>query len=232
LRTTLPVESWDTIHSHMRSTWKQGEHVCLVGPTGCGKTTLARELLPMRAFSVAFAVKRTDDTLSALGWPIIRQWPPERPSQRQVILWPKMDSMDAFQRQHDVMRAALRDIYRKGGWTVYADDLAYMSEMLKLDKEIRAIAKQGRSAKITLVSCIQRPSRVPIETYSEVGHLFAWRLGDGRDAKTLREIAGAGPVDPGLLMASLRQLPQHSFLYLDVHTGEMCQSELATEAVA
>ena len=224
---TLDVMPWEELYFYMASTWRQGEHVCLIGPTGCGKTTLARELLPLRRFVIAFAVKREDDSLTALGWPIIRDWPLERMYERS-ILWPKVETLDSFQRQHEIMRKALRDIYTRGRWTVYADDLGYMSNTLKLDREIRAIAQQGRSAKITLVSSIQRASWVPVDVYAQVGHLFLWRAGDARDSKRLTEIAGAGPVDTALMFYHSRNLPQHGFLYIHVPTGRMVQSELAT----
>src|SRR3954471_22907642 len=45
-------------------TFKQGEHCTLVGTTGSGKTTLARELLlPQRDYVVVLGTKAEDDSL-------------------------------------------------------------------------------------------------------------------------------------------------------------------------
>jgi hypothetical protein len=222
---------WSDIAEHMERSWRQGEHVCMIGPTGCGKTSVTNDLIENRRYVVAFAVKREDETLESLGWPITRVWPPNRPygkgtNLERFVLWPKIENETDFQNQHNQFNRALWDMFGQGRWTIYADDLKYMSGVLKLDKPIRAIAEQGRSAKLTLVSCVQRPSRVPVEVYTEVGHLFIWRPGDGRDQKRLMEIAGAGPIDVREMLDRSKNLSQHGVLYVDVHTGVMLETIL------
>src|SRR6185437_5983146 len=76
-----------------RARWRQGEHVALIGPTGSGKTGLASDLLAIRAYVVALAVKRHDDTLGMFqGYKILKKWPPEY-GQKHVILWVKPQSL-------------------------------------------------------------------------------------------------------------------------------------------
>src|ERR1039458_6038999 len=61
---------------YMKTHWKQGEHVCLVAPTGEGKTVFVTQLLGrLRRFVLIFDAKGDDQTLEELGWPRIDKWP-------------------------------------------------------------------------------------------------------------------------------------------------------------
>src|SRR5437660_38183 len=57
---------WREFFTWFRRTWRQGEHVSLIGPTGSGKTTLGIHLIALRPYVTAFAVKPQDDTMHKL----------------------------------------------------------------------------------------------------------------------------------------------------------------------
>jgi len=201
--------------------WRQGEHVTLIGPTGQGKTTLAIELLPVRKWVVMFATKPKDRTLDGLrreGWYVTAEWPAPA-LERRVILWPPAAKLDSRRDQVAAFGEALEAIYRTGAWCIYADELAYLTDELRLEPELRMMWQQGRSLGISLVAGFQRPANVPLLAYSQATHLFLWRTNDGRDLKRLQEVSGV--VDLRTMLATVQSLDRHEALYVNTRTGAM-----------
>jgi energy-coupling factor transporter ATP-binding protein EcfA2 len=211
--------------------WRQGEHVSLIGPTGAGKTTLALELLPKRKFVVVLGTKPKDPTLSKLktkGFEVIRKWPDHVSTEihPKLILWPTMRKPgDAKKQQREVGRA-LAEIFTQGGWTVYADELRYISGTLKLSSLLELIWQQGRSLGISLVGGTQRPAHVPLMVYDQATHLFFWR---DNDEANLKRIGGLGRLDSKLIRDTVGDLPHHSTLYLNTRTGRMVVTKVDLE---
>lgn len=216
---TLPFTAWGSFLD--RFSWKQGEHVSLIGPTGGGKTTLALAILPMRSYVVVFATKPTDDTMQTLvemGWHKTETWPPVDPSHRKIILWPPYKKPKYEAGQKPVFAKAFDDIYDVGKWCVYIDEAAYFVDDLKLDRQMKRFWRQGRSEGISLVASTQRPAWVPLDIYSQATHLFFWRTTDERDVD---RIAGVGAANSALIKRVIPNLPLHHSLYVNTRTGAM-----------
>lgn len=212
--------------------WRQGEHVSLIGPTGAGKTTLGLAILPFRRYSVALGTKPKDPTLSALvraGWSRIRRWRDRPPmpivngkmAPVRLILWPTFRRMADAAEHRQVFRDALHDMFAEGSWCLFADEIMYLSNDLRLDAELKLWWRQGRSIGLSLVAATQRPAWVPLELYSQASHLFLWRTTDRRDLERLRDISG--PVDSRELMATVQSLDWRAFevLYVDTKSGRL-----------
>jgi len=208
-----------------RLDWSQGDHVTLIGPTKCGKTTLARALLPERKHVLVLACKTRSPSMDAYArendYRIVPRWEDVgtvRPKGDRVILWPKPRRFggdpDEFEaRQYAEFRDCLRELYEVGGWTIYVDELSYVSGFLGLDRELNRLWLQGREIPLTLVVGMQSPVHVPAYAYDQIQHVYLWRNRDSRRVKRLAELSGA--MDPDELEAGLRALRGHEVLYVD-----------------
>jgi ABC-type cobalamin/Fe3+-siderophores transport system ATPase subunit len=221
---TVPTLEWSDFLR--RFDWRQGEHVSLIGPTGGGKTTLAVQLLERRGYVVAIGTKPKDKTLNYLrrhqGYKLVRELPgqvqPGRPS--RVIVWPKMSTLDRAKKRELAthVRTTLDRAYSAGGWTIFADELSFLSNTLKLAPELSDIWQQGRSNHVSLIGCSQRPRHIPLDAYSAASHLFLWRNNDEYD---LKRLSGLNGVSSALVRSIVPQLPRFAVLYVSTRTGAM-----------
>lgn len=220
---------------------KPGQHVTLIGPNGCGKTTIGMKILAQatqenpgtRGLMLVMKPDRGpksegrkatgDRTVSRLarqlGFRVTRNWPPMRLPFRGEppawVYWPRhtMDPDIDEDEHYARFRAAILDSYRSGDTWVMGDEAYGLSKTLGLDRELVTLLSQGRSMNAGAILATQRPAWVPPSMYSEAKHLFLWRMADGAIYDRLREIGGQ--LDPRRVEAILRQLPdKHSCLYL------------------
>jgi energy-coupling factor transporter ATP-binding protein EcfA2 len=199
-------------------TWEPGQHLSLIGQTGTGKSTLAASLLESRKYKVVLKSKPdkvtypTDRTIrTAAGMDNTRY--------DSFLLVPKYEDQ---QRQFSI---ALERVWRQGGWTIYGDELFYLSERLRLTKPIERLLTQGRSKGISVAIGMQRPARVTRFAISESTHVLSFGL-EGRDAKELSYATTRAVED------AVSGLPEHHFVWfkrprtvwvgtLDIASGEL-----------
>lgn len=180
----------------MRREWRQGQHIAIMGRTGRGKTTLARDLLTARDWVVALAVKRADDTLETFpraGYKLIKKWPPDYGAQR-LLLWARPRNLSDIGKQKSVLARVFDDVYQNGGWCVFCDDVAYIANALGFKSTLSILLNQARSGHSSLVAAMTQPSSVsqaiPSEVWRQVRfHLiFYYRV--GRDLDSIADIVG------------------------------------------
>jgi energy-coupling factor transporter ATP-binding protein EcfA2 len=225
--TDAPRVPWDRFQERV-FTWRRGEHVALLGPTGQGKTFLMRALLPLHPFVTVFATKPRDDVMENLvsrnGYQKIERWGsyPVKDMPRRV-LWPDATRLDSVQIQKDVFHDAFGRMFREGGWTVVWDETWYLTNVLRLEMDVRVFLLQGRSLEISCLAATQRPANVPLEIYDQSTHLFFWRDNDDRNLTRLREINARG----GRIVKSIvMNLEPHQVLYINTRTGQMVRTRV------
>lgn len=194
----------------------------MVGQTGSGKTTAMRELLDIRDYVVVIGTKREDDSLykplKDKGYVITdtfdpRDWDIDQ-EPRVVFRCPLADASEkAEAAQREQIRKVLRGIYIAGGWTLALDEVGYLSRDLKLDRELNAIWREGRSAGTTIVAGTQRPVNVPRNMWEMATHELSWRVTGREDRMSASEYLGGLQ---GVAFETMAQLPKHEFLYVDV----------------
>lgn len=218
----LQVVDWPAFAELFRNEHRQGEHVSLVGPTGSGKSVLGLSLCriigsrmasdrrPARV--VAFATKPRDRTVSALGWPTVKEWPPGY-GQEHVVVWPKPSDPDtAASQQRRVIRPIMQAIYREGGQTVYIDEAAYFERPPPTGLGLAGLVEQywqtARSLDLTLIAGTQRPRLVSRSMWSEPSWVFIFRVHDEDDLKRVAEAAGGRAA----IVEAASRLGGHEFL--------------------
>jgi hypothetical protein len=214
-----PLVPWADFLPRLK--WRQGEHVALIGPTGQGKSTLALELLPRRDWTAIIATKPADRTLSGLrkeGYVRTATWPAPNPDARRVLLWPAWRTPADDARQRAAIDHALHRVFEARGWCVFADDVQYLTEHLKLRRTLVSLWLQARSLGISVVAATQRPRIAPLEMFNQSTHLFLWQTADDED---LRRLGGLGGMSAKRIRSIVAGLPRHHALYVNTRDGAL-----------
>lgn len=236
--------------------WRQGEHVTIVGPTGTGKTTVIRAILPKRYEAggavAVLATKSRDANLESWArtdrMSIVRDWPPkpERPWRRprdivgpggrvtrwdhRVMVWPRPEGLalgDVDDVIADTHRRAMTDMYWEGNWCIVGEELWELSR-LGLTSELSQIWTQGRSAGLSLVGATQRPVGIPLFAYNNASHLFMF--GDNDD-RNLERLQGIGGMSGSTLREAVKGLRGHDVLYIGTRTRELIRTRVPVRKV-
>src|SRR3954466_11819256 len=145
--------------------WKQGEHILVTGPTGSGKTALARHIVEQRierkGFVVVMVCKlREDPTIKRdyIGWTRWKNWK-KRPAvhEDRILLWPdtsRMGASAALAHQKNVFSEALDEISKVGKWTLQVNEGLYTASptYLNMSHELGMLHALGRSSALSIVT--------------------------------------------------------------------------------
>lgn len=212
-----PEIPWDQWYAQEQRTFRQGMHVSVSGPTGTGKTVLARYVALIRSYVVVFGTKPHDDQLEAYehqGYIRIDHWPPtkkelsefEGTGEARFLLWPKIVHREDLRRYRHIYAKALDDIFAEGHWTVVIDEALWTcgKSGLDLGEHLSDLAFGARSSKVSLIFLGQRPvGQLPPILWTSVSQALIFHLGRTDD---VRELASLGSYQPQAAALAVQRL--------------------------
>lgn len=235
----VPRVEWSRFDALQSRISRQGNHKLFVGPTGCGKTILARYMARHRKFVVVLGTKPRDESLDGYvdeGYVRVDQWPPrseievsrngakvKRRSYRmepdetgsvRLLLWPNIRSREDLRRLRPVYAEFFDKAFTEGGWTIVIDEAMWVARRsgLGLDQQLADLAFTGRSSNVSLYLCMQRPRNMEKVTWSSVSDAYIFHTGVVDD---VRELASLGTNDPREAVQVIQKdLTGHQFLAL------------------
>lgn len=216
---------WADIKPEFMATWAQGEHLCVFGPTGVGKSTVTTELIEDRveerdAFGAIFANKKRDRTLARLvsnGWRRIPAWPPsyEDRTTHRILIWPQYPGVNNPKAIAPKFIHALDGIMNEGNWTVLINEARYWAENLGLRPQLDELFTGARSNGITVIAEAQGPSWIPTAMREELSWGIFFRPQHRERAKDVADITGDRD-----LWHEFAALRPHEFVLMRLRTDE------------
>lgn len=219
-----PFVAWPQFRRTLDGLWQPGPptwpntHIAIVGATRSGKSRFTREIVELRDRVCLFGTKLVDEPLYTPlrqdGWRMQDQWNPLDTTHERIIFRPPLRAPTPAElaRQADAFRSALLQVFRVGGWTLWFDEVRYLSETLKLANELNLLWLQGGSGGTTIVALTQRPVSVPLNMFEQSRFLVTFRITGLEDRRTMSGYAGmAQPV----VMTVAERLPKYELLFVD-----------------
>lgn len=210
------------------SVWEQGQHVAITGPTGSGKSELARPIIQLRLNHGGHAIVmvgklRPDDTIlnSYKDFTRWTRWKKKPPSyEKKILLWPetsKLPMRAALAHQKQIFQEALDELSMVGLYTFVVDEGLYTShpQFLNMSQDLAILHQMGRSSRLTMITLAQRPAHLPLVVYSSASHAFIGRAREAADMKRMAELGGKeGSRELG---ARISNQDLHEFTWVPIH---------------
>jgi hypothetical protein len=178
------------------------QRTTILGTTGSGKSTCGLWMLAHQRFQarpwIAIDFKQ-EEIFDRAGFPPVRQISLNDRIPRK----PGLYLVSPLPGQEDQLEAFLWRIWRQGNVGVYVDEAALMPDA----DAFPAILQQGRSKRIPVIACSQRPVSVARGLFSEANFFCLYRMIDRRDYRVVEGFVPAADLDT--------PLPAHCWLWYD-----------------
>lgn len=215
--------------TRLGQSWRQGQHILVSGPTGSGKTALARHVVQQRinrgGHVIVFCMKPLEDETIIDEYKDFDRWKRwhKRPKtyENKILLWPdvrkaKGNKDEILAIQKEVFSEAFDGLNDAGHWTVQIDEGLYTvsPDFLGMSGELAMSHAIGRSGRLSMVTLTQRPSHLPLILYGSASHAFVGRTREAVDQKRLAELGSKEGSKELANQISAQSL--HDFLWIPV----------------
>ena len=208
-----------------------GQHMALIGPTGCAKTTHAAGILSgCRKYVLALDPKGEDETLASAGYLRVRELPRRgwraatglaSEDQRQwrdiekaieegrgarVIVGGGSRTAREDEQLQELMREAITYARYGGGWTLYIDEFELLSSqrMFKLGPMIERMLITARRDRTSVITTFQAPAWVSKHATRQARYAVVWP----QDSDMIKNIARGMSRDWRDVAAVCDELPE------------------------
>lgn len=159
------------------------------------------------------------------GWVMRETWTPENTEEPRVIFRPPLaePTPEAIAKQREAFRVALIRLWQLGGWTVWFDEIRYLSEQLNLKSELNLLWLQGGSGGTVILALTQRPVSVPLNMFEQSRFLVTFRITGREDRRTMSDYAGnLAPV----VFEVAAELEPRELLFCDTELDIICRTRV------
>lgn len=168
------------------------DRTTIIGGTGTGKTTLGAWVLSKQRFDARpwILLDFKDEEL----WDLIGD-----PPLRELKLG-KMPGKTGLYRMHvapgqeDDLETWLWNVWKHENIGLFCDEVSLIPQR----NAFKAILRQGRSKRIPVISCTQRPVDCDREIFTESQYVSVFRMDDIRDYKTIQGFTRNAPIEKPL----------------------------------
>jgi hypothetical protein len=183
----IEAYSWEDFKSEWLSRhWQQGQHMCVMAPTGVGKSTLVAGVIGERKWVGVLGIKGMDDVLIGLakqGFQVVKSWPLPLELRRKlqkgepvhVIFTVPGRTPKAKAARRALCARAMAGMSEQGNWAIVTSDLALLGwrKFGNLNEQITEALIEARAAGISMVNDIQALDRIPHYAHSQASVLAA-----------------------------------------------------------
>jgi hypothetical protein len=222
---SLPEVSREEGPVRLSPPWEPGQHWALIGPTGEGKSTLAKALLKLRKYVLALDPKGEDETLSSTGYRRITGVPPKRRFPRDVqhdlddgnpvrlIVGGGARTPEEDLQLEQLMREAIDYARHSGSWTLYVDEFELLSSqrMFKLGPRIERMLITARRLRTSVITSFQAAAWVSKHATRQASFVCLFPT---RDRDMIKAVANAMGRDWRIVVQILDELPEFHVLII------------------
>ena len=191
------------------------KRVTILGANGSGKSAFGTWLLSHQRFDKRpwiIITYKDEPLVEEIGFPPLQEL--------KLGSLPGKRDLGAFQvsinpGQEDETEEWLWAIWRRENIGIFCDE----AQMLPHKSAFRAILRQGRSKRIPVIACSQRPVDLQRELLSEANFFAIFRLTDDADYKRVREFVRA---DMSIFTDQKNPFPRYHCVWYDVAEQQSC----------